>query len=337
MFTKIYEKIKQFIKDNYLSLLFYIVFITVMVYPLPYYIYTGGGTIDVEDKISILDANHVSGSFHMCYVEEIHATIPTYLLAHVLSDWDIVAKEEVTLAEKEDLEDIYIRDKIYLQEANQNAILVAYQKAKKELEIIDTHSYVVYLDENSNTNLKIGDEILSVDGVEIKSLEDILNLLKEYEIGDKVIFQVKNQNKVLEKYAIVVEKEGKKMFGIAMNTILDYETQPDIQFSFSSKESGPSGGLMITLAIYNKLIPEDITKGFKIAGTGTIDADGNVGSIGGVRYKLKGAVADKADVFLVPNGENYEECIELQKKYNYNIKIIGVSSFDEAITKLLRL
>lgn len=337
MFTKIYEKIKQFIKNNYLSLLFYIVFIAVMIYPLPYYIYTGGGTIDVEDKISIFDANHVSGSFHMCYVEEIHATIPTYLLAHILGNWDVVAKEDVTLTENENLNDIYIRDKIYLREANQNAVLVAYQKAKREPKIIDTHAYVVYVDGASNTDLKIGDEILTVDGIRIKSLEDILTLLKKYEIGDKVVFQVKNENKVFEKYAVVLEKENKKMFGIAINTIFDYQTDPSIEFSFSNRESGPSGGLMITLAIYNKLIPEDITKGFKIAGTGTIDADGNVGSIGGVKYKLKGAVADNTDVFLVPNGENYEECIELQKRYHYDIKIIGVSTFDEAIVKLSRL
>lgn len=337
MVNKIYEKIKQFIKDNYLSLLLYLVFIATMLYPLPYYIYTGGGTIDVEDKIKISDTNHVSGSFHMCYVEELRATIPTYLLARVLNSWDIVPKEDITLTENEDISDIYIRDKIYLQEANQNAILVAYHKAFKETKITDRHSYLVYLDENSNTDLKIGDEILAINNVRINSIEDVTNQLENYEIGDRVPFQVKSQNKTVQKYATVVEKEGKKIFGLAINTILDYETDPSIEFSFSSTESGPSGGLMITLAIYNKLIPEDISKGFKIAGTGTIDQDGNVGSIGGVKYKLKGAVADKADVFLVPNGENYEECIKLQKKYNYNIKIIGVSTFDEAITKLSRL
>lgn len=337
MINKIYVKLKEFIKENYLFFLFYLVLIASMVYPLPYYIYTGGGTIDVEDKIRVTDANPVSGSFRMCYVEEVHATIPTYILAHVFSNWDIMAKEDITLTNKEDSNDVYIRDKIYLEEANQNAILVAYQKAEKEIEVLGRHSYVIYLEEDSDTNLKIGDEILTIEGTSINGIEDITRLLENYEIGDKVSIEVKSQNKVVQKYAVVRKKENKKIFGIAINTILDYDTNPNIEFSFSNTESGPSGGLMITLAIYNKLIPEDISKGLKIAGTGTIDQDGNVGSIGGVKYKLKGAVADKADVFLVPFGENYEECIKLQQKYHYDIEIIGVSTFDEAITKLSRL
>ena len=53
---------------------------------------------------------------------------------------------------------------------------------------------------------------------------------------------------------------------------------------------------MLTLAIYNSLVDKDITKGKKVVGTGTIEEDGSVGSIGGVKYKLNGAVRQKADV-----------------------------------------
>ena len=189
MINKIYEKIKQFIKENYLSFLFYIVFIATMTYPLPYYIYTGGGTIDVEDKINVDDANTTSGSFNMCYVEQINATIPTYLLSKVFTSWDLVSKEEVTLNDKEKVEDIYKRDKIYLQEANQNAIFVAYHKAEKETRITDTHQYIIYIDEGSETNLKIGDDILEIAGVKIESIDDISNILNIYESGEKVIIK----------------------------------------------------------------------------------------------------------------------------------------------------
>ena len=108
-------------------------------------------------------------------------------------------------------------------------------------------------------------------------------------------------------------------------------------FKFKPSESGPSGGLTLSLAIYNRLVNEDITNGLKIVGTGTIDMNGNVGSIGGVKYKLMGAVKAKADVFLVPSGENYEECIKVQKEKGYDIKIIGVTTFDEALEKLKEL
>ena len=333
MINKIYVEMKKFIKENYLVLLFGIVFMATILYPLPYYIYTGGGTINVKDKIHI-ENKETKGDFNLCYVEQINANIPTFLLSKLLSNWDSVSKEEVSLNDKEDIKDIYKRDKIYLEEANQNAIFVAYKKAGKSVNILDKHLYIIYLEEDSDTDLKIGDDILEIDGSKIDSLTDISKILDSYEVGSKLNIKVKRNGKEMMKYAIVHEKDGRKLIGIALTSIYDYEVDPKITFTFSNSESGPSGGFMVTLAIYNQLIDSDISKGLKIAGTGTIDIEGNVGSIGGVKYKLKGAVDSKSDIFLVPAGENYEEAIKYKKKYHYDIKIIGISTFEEAIEKL---
>lgn len=333
MINKIYVEMKKFIKENYLVLLFGIVFMATILYPLPYYIYTGGGTINVKDKIHI-ENKETKGDFNLCYVEQINANIPTFLLSKLLSNWDSVSKEEVSLNDKEDVKDIYKRDKIYLEEANQNAIFVAYKKAGKSVNILDKHLYIIYLEEDSDTDLKIGDDILEIDGSKIDSLTDISKILDSYEVGSKLNIKVKRNGKEMMKYAIVHEKDGRKLIGIALTSIYDYEVDPKITFTFSNSESGPSGGFMVTLAIYNQLIDNDISNGLKIAGTGTIDIEGNVGSIGGVKYKLKGAVDSKSDIFLVPAGENYEEAIKYQKKYHYDIKIIGISTFEEAIEKL---
>lgn len=324
---------KKFIKENYLVLLFGIVFMATILYPLPYYIYTGGGTINVKDKIHI-ENKETKGDFNLCYVEQINANIPTFLLSKLLSNWDSVSKEEVSLNDKEDVKDIYKRDKIYLEEANQNAIFVAYKKAGKSVNILDKHLYIIYLEEDSDTDLKIGDDILEIDGSKIDSLADISKILDSYEVGSKLNIKVKRNGKEMMKYAIVHEKDGRKLIGIALTSIYDYEVDPKITFTFSNSESGPSGGFMVTLAIYNQLIDNDISNDLKMAGTGTIDIEGNVGSIGGVKYKLKGAVDSKSDIFLVPAGENYEEAIKYQKKYHYDIKIIGISTFEEAIEKL---
>lgn len=333
MINKIYVEMKNFIKENYLVLLFGIVFMATILYPLPYYIYTGGGTINVKDKIHI-ENKETKGDFNLCYVEQINANIPTFLLSKLLSNWDSVSKEEVSLNDKEDIKDIYKRDKIYLEEANQNAIFVAYKKAGKSVNILDKHLYIIYLEEDSDTDLKIGDDILEIEGSKINSLTDISKILDSYEVGSKLNIKVKRNEKEMMKYAIVHEKDGRKLIGIALTSIYDYEVDPKITFTFSNSESGPSGGFMVTLAIYNQLIDSDISNGLKIAGTGTIDIEGNVGSIGGVKYKLKGAVDSKSDIFLVPAGENYEEAIKYQKKYHYDIKIIGISTFEEAIEKL---
>ncbi len=337
MINSLYEKVKKFIQEYYLTFLFCLVFYVSLTYPIPYYIYTGGGTINTNGKIQIEEAYDAKGSFYMCYVEQLYATVPTYFLAQIFPSWDIVSQEDITLNEKESEEDVYQRDKISLKEANQNAIMVAYQEVGKKITVKDTHHYLIYLDENSNTDLKLGDDLVFIDHQEVTGIETIQEFLKEKKVGEKVSITVRDGNQTKEKYAVVIEKDGKKMFGISLTTIYDYETEPPISFSFASSESGPSGGLMVSLTIYNKLLEEDITKGYQIAGTGTIDGNGNVGSIGGVKYKLKGAVDQKMDVFLVPNGENYEECIALQKKYHYPIKIIGVSTFQDALQALNQL
>ncbi|MBQ9011957.1 MAG: PDZ domain-containing protein, partial [Bacilli bacterium] len=92
--------------------------------------------------------------------------------------------------------------------------------------------------------------------------------------------------------------------------------------------------LMMSLAVYSYLNKIDLTSGKKIVGTGTIDTLGNVGEISGVKYKLIGAVKSKADVFLVPSGENYKEALKIKEKNNYKIKIVPIKTFDEALTYL---
>ncbi len=122
--------------------------------------------------------------------------------------------------------------------------------------------------------------------------------------------------------------------GVSIIPIYDYQLDPELKLSFKRSESGPSGGLTMALTIYNRLVQEDITKGKKIVGTGTIDMDGNVGEIGGVTYKLQGAVSEKADVFIVPNGKNYEDVMKMKEKKGYDIEIIGVDTFEDALQKL---
>ena len=90
----------------------------------------------------------------------------------------------------------------------------------------------------------------------------------------------------------------------------------------------------MSLEIYSQLIKKDLTKGRKIVGTGTINKDGTCGEIDGVKYKLKGAVKNSADIFIVPTGKNYEEAVKGKKKHNYKIKIIEAKTFSQVVKEL---
>ena len=334
MIKKFYEYIKDIITENYLYLLFLLVCVAAFTYPLPYYIYNGGGLINVNDKIDFTGKTKSNGSYNMCYVSEIRATVPSFLYSFIKPDWEKVKIKDVTLNTKETPQDVYARDKIYLETGNTSALITAFNYANKDIKIISSHPVVVYILEDANNNLKIGDEVVSIEDYVINNSADISKALNKYNIGDKVNIKVINNNTEYDRYAYIIEEDNNKLIGISIQDKLEIKTNPTINFMFDSSESGPSGGLILSLALYDYLVDEDVTKGLKISGTGTIDNNGNVGDIGGVKYKLAGAVKSKADVFFVPNGENYDEAIKLKKEKNYKIEVIGVSTFKDAINYL---
>jgi PDZ domain-containing protein len=79
-----------------------------------------------------------------------------------------------------------------------------------------------------------------------------------------------------------------------------YQFQPRISVELGHDIGGPSAGLIFSLAIYDKLTATDLLNGRRVAGTGTIDANGKVGAIGGIRQKLAAATKHRARYFLVP-------------------------------------
>jgi len=184
-----------------------------------------------------------------------------------------------------------------------------------------------------DNGLKIGDKIVKVNDIEVLNINEIKKIIMEAYIGEKVEMTILRDGKEIEVSCEVVEEEGNKIIGVAMVTNYQYELDPEIEISFKKSESGSSGGLMMALSIYNAISGEDLVRGRNIAGTGTIDMNGNVGRIDGIKYKLKGAVKNGMDVVLVPES-NYEEAIAVKKEKGYEIDIVKVSTFDDAINYL---
>jgi len=325
----------KIIKQNYKFILLLVSIILIFNIQFPYYIDAPGGISDMSEKIEI-DGYESKGSFNLAYVREYKATLPTLLISLFNKDWKVLKKEEVLL-ETEDDESYLLRDQIFMQEAISNAISVAYKNANKEINILSNKLVVTYIDTNSNTSLKVGDEIISINDIVVDSKDDITNIINNFYIGDKLNIKAINNNEEYNKYAYIKNEEDKKQIGILISNIKEYKTNPEVKVNIDKNESGSSGGLITALSIYDSLVEEDITKGLTIVGTGTIDIDGNIGSIGGVEYKLKSAVKKNADLFIVPKDENYDEAIKLKKENKYNIEILGVSTFNETINYLKKL
>jgi Lon-like protease len=96
---------------------------------------------------------------------------------------------------------------------------------------------------------------------------------------------------------------------------------------------GPSAGLMFALGIIDKIDTDDLTGGRIIAGTGTIDDEGNVGPIGGIAQKLVGAKEAGAVHFLTP----VDNCAEAKSNARPGLPLIKVGTLDEALAGLKTL
>lgn len=333
MLAKLYDKIKIIIKDNYKFLILVIVFTFVFSFKLPYYIDAPGGLIDISKRINVDNGYEVKGSFNMAYVSEIRATIPTLIYAALNDDWDVFTREEITLS-SEDVEDMEFRSKMMLRESNQDATILAYRKANRTLNITKTELVVTYIDEFAKTNLQVGDKILEINGIKVNSKKELNQEKGKYQAGDTLELKVIRDDKEIIRTAKLIWEQDNIYIGLIISELKEFTTDPTITYDFRSSESGPSGGLMISLAIYNHLIKEDLTKGDVIVGTGTIDLDGKVGSIGGIEYKLKGAVSKKAKIFIVPTGVNYEEAVKIKNDNDYDIELIEAKTFDGVVEYL---
>ena len=334
MLKNIFNKLKKIIKEEYKSIIFFIILYIIFMWPLNYYIITGGGIMKIGSRIIVEDAYESKGSFNLSYVNEAKGTIATYLLSYIIPNWERVEASSYTYDDEETINDIEFRGKIDLEQASSNAIKNAFLEAGKTYKVISDNLYVYYVDKDSSNDFKVGDKILKVDGKEIKNIDNFHDTLENYNIDEEIKILVERNNHEKELTAKLYSQNGKNILGIYVSEVEKFKTYPKVTIKFKNSESGPSGGLMEALDIYNKITEKDLTKGFKIAGTGEIDKDGNIGTIGGVKYKLLGAEKNKAKIFLTPKGENYKTCLKVKKENNLKIKVVGVSTLKEAITFL---
>lgn len=331
MFNKLYVKIKNIIKENYIFIIIFILMFLLFNIELPYKIQTPGGFLSLKEKIKVNNEYNDDGEFGMAYVSEIKGSIPFLLYSYLNPNWDIISNDELSY-ENETIEDVFNRGVIKMKEAIFNATYNAYKKSGNEINILDKKIYITYID-NIENDFKVGDEIISINDYHASSLEELNEIIASLDHNNTVYVKVKRYDKEKIIEAHLKEYNNIYKLGLLLTYNYEYEANPTINVSSKTNESGPSGGLMMALDIYNKLTNSNLTKSEKIAGTGTIDLNGNVGEISGIKYKLIGAYESGAKVFLCPK-ENYEEAYDIAQSKNYDIIIKDVGTLDEAITFL---
>lgn len=215
----------------------------------------------------------------------------------------------------------------------------------------DVFSTVKYNNELSIRELKDANrfEARDKDGNKIEEninlIYDIYEQLKNNKqtfkfnvIRDKKEIEINASLKMLfYLYSNYIINSENKLYSLNTNNFTKYEINydncnPKININ-KSTSVGPSGGLLQTLAVYNSITFEDITKGLRIMGTGGIDLDGNATSIGGEQQKVITANFYGANVFFIPE-ENYESAKSKYDTIDPIFELVSVKTFDDVLQYL---
>lgn len=335
MFKKVIDYVIETLKEEYKFIIFMLLLLFILNFPVNYYIVVGGGISEVGERIEVENKKESKGSFNISYVSQLDANILTYALSYIIPTWEREDPSIYKFDSTESLEDIEFRSELDLKTANGTATYWAYTLANKEVEEISSKLYVIGTTPNEyETSLKIQDEIVEVEGKHFDTIEEYKEIINSKEQGEELTLKIIRDNKEIEVKNKIYEVDNSKIIGVYLQYVKEYKSNPKVEIKFKDNESGPSAGLITTLEIYNQLTNKDLTKGYTIAGTGTIEADGTVGEIGGIEHKILGAASAKADYFLSPSGDNYKQAKKYIEEKNLKIKLIEVKSIEDAIEKL---
>lgn len=182
--------------------------------------------------------------------------------------------------------------------------------------------------------LEPGDVITRVDSSPVTGPDDLRSAMEKVQPGETVSVTVRHDGgtRTVDVGTRADTQDPKRaVLGIYVEQATDITLPVSVKIN-SGNIGGPSAGLAFALDIVDELGPEDIDRGKRIAATGEINLDGQVGEIGGIKQKTIGAREAGADAFLVPVAN-----APAARKYADGLRIIAVSSLSQALRNLATL
>jgi Lon-like protease len=236
-------------------------------------------------------------------------------------------------------------DAVQMQTSTQTAVIVALRRLGYSVTVKNLGAEVLEVEAGSpaDGHLVPGDVITAIDGTPTLTNTALVDIIHSHRPGDVVKLTVqppagtvRTETITLGKFPPVPAGQGATpaygYVGIGTGTKQAANLPVDAAID-PGNVGGPSAGLAFTLGVINALSAGDLTGGKKVAVTGTIDSEGNVGPVGGVPQKTVAVRRSGAVAFLVPPAE-YNDAV---RKAGSKLKIIKVSTLDDAINALASL
>jgi PDZ domain-containing protein len=323
--------------------------------PIPYYITQPGQAIALTPMIEVEQGHkeNITGSFRITTIRIGSTTVAGFAYALVAPYVDVVKAETVHSPYETD-EEYTLRQIEIMKSSQDTAKLVAFERAGYPVEVNNQGAVVMQLipDFPARQALQVGDVITGVDSKPVRTATELIEALKGRKAGDIVkITYLRGEQRQTAELTLqplpVTTQEGEPKPGIGIASPMtkrEFSLPREVEIK-AEHIGGPSAGLMFTLEIINQLVPRDLTKGYNIAGTGTINEDGNVGRIGGIEHKIVAAAKEGVEIFFAPDNvpahsdypSNYEQATNMAKQLNTPMTIVPVRTIDEALAYLEQL
>ncbi|QYN54615.1 PDZ domain-containing protein [Lactobacillus panisapium] len=331
-------------KRNWLLAILAVLLVAIgLSWPTDYYIEMPGEAVPIN--LFMKSKNKKPNNFYLVTVSETTrpASVLRYLLSYTQKFYTRVPKEQLlgdaTSSQYQELQNWY------METSQQNAIYYAAKKAGLKPKLNYEGVYVMQVQKNSSfkSKLQIGDTVLGANGKRFHSTEEMIAYFQKMQIGSNVVINVQRNGRERKFTGKIVKVAGTNKPGIGIQLIehVKITTKPKLSIN-AGAIGGPSAGLMFTLASYETFTQQNLAKGHKIAGTGTISVKGQVGAIGGVDKKVVAADKAGAEVFFAPTDttvlkkseSNYAVACKTAKEIKTKMKIVPVGTFEDALNYL---
>jgi PDZ domain-containing protein len=228
--------------------------------------------------------------------------------------------------EEQDSTEIDQENAVLMDRSKEAATVVALREIGYDVEPSGVQVTQVVSGAPADGKLRAGDHILEADGRAVESTDDVRAAITRHQVGERVAFRVKRDKAEKNVSVEVQSADNQPRVGIVLRDLFP-DLPVKVTIETENNIGGPSAGLMFTLSIIDKLTPEDLTAGRRIAGTGEIAIDGAVLPVGGVAEKLIAVRRLGVTTFLIPA----DNCASVNGQVPDGLRLVKVSKVGDAL------
>ncbi len=319
---------------------FLLVLVLLMWYvPSGYLMSMPGSALPVSPMVTVIDGEGAAGAGEVMlttvYTQDASLGVALFGLVYPRAQ---LRPKDLYLREDEDFDDYLERTRQMMEESQNVAKYVAMNLLGMDAVIDGDGVEVVSVrpDAPASALLQVGDLILGAAGTQTRITDDLQSVVGGYAPGDVIELVIQRGDEIhnIEVTLMASPDDAERtLVGIGVITRNPHYHFPREVEIDAGSIGGPSAGLAFVLDLMNQLAPQlDLLGGLRVACTGTVDARGRVGRVGGVALKVWAAQRARADVFVVPRS-NYQDALDA----GADIKIVPVDTVDEAVDLLRQL